>query len=134
MLKKKILSVALCGACVLSMSATAFAMTPRATGSFEFDLPAHNGDVQTSTIAKESDGGHFSVKGLTIGEGTDKVCTWTELSTGLNLSDPYTQVSAGDSDVDYDEEQGKGTRIRINFDNPIDMNTTVAISGKWTPN
>lgn len=130
-MRKKITAIALGCVLTLGLSITAFA----ASASFSATLPAHQGDTEVSTVRKATDAKNFSITIDSIGSGTDQVCAWTEGdSTGTNYSSPYNQVGIETSSVTYTKQPQIGENVVLNLDNPVDLATSVKVSGSWTPN
>lgn len=115
----------------LSLSITAFAASTR----FSATLPAHQDDTEVSTVRKATNKKSFSITVYSIGSGTDQVCAWTEGdSTGINYSSPYNQVGVGTKSFSYTGQPQIGENVVLNLDNPVDLSTSVKVSGSWTPN
>lgn len=119
------------------ITANAFA----ASHSFSAILPAYQGDVEVSTVARSNSSNsvkYFSIKLTSIDQGYTHVRAWTEKTLGANLSDPYNQVRADNSwwTVNYyaDKEPSKGDNVTLNLDNPVYTSATVNVAGEWTPN
>lgn len=78
---------------------------------------------------------NFSITIKSIGSGTDEVCAWTEGdSTGTNYSIPYNQVGVGTKSFSYTTQPKVGENVDLNLDNPVDIATSVKVTGSWTPN
>ncbi|MDE7424626.1 MAG: hypothetical protein K2N51_13220 [Lachnospiraceae bacterium] len=119
-----------CVALAMCMSLTIFA----AAADFSTKLPANQGDVEISTIRKESTVKHFCIRFQSIGKGTDKVCAWAEQPiTGYNYSSPYNQVGEGLTSVKYSEVPAVGNNVLLNLDNPVKLSYEVAVTGRWCP-
>lgn len=119
-----------CVVLAMCMSLTIFA----AAADFSGKLPAYQGDVEISTVRKESTVKHFTIRLLSIGSGTNKVCAWTEKPiTGYNYSSPYNQVGLGKTNVDYSTVPDVGNNVVLNLDNPISLSYEVAVTGRWCP-
>ena len=113
------------------MSLSVFA----ATTEFNGKLPTYQGDIEISTVRKEASTEYFSITMTYFGSGTDKVCAWTEGdSTGYNYSSPYNQVGLESKDIDYSHVPDIGENVVLNLDNPVSVNYTVWVAGKWSPN
>lgn len=119
-----------CVVLAMCMSLTIFA----AAADFSGKLAANQYDVEISTVRKESTVKHFSIRFLTIGKGTTKVCAWAEQPiTGYNYSSPYNQVGLGKTNVDYSTVPDVGDNVVLNLDNPVKLSYEVAVKGSWDP-
>lgn len=130
-MNKKMMTDTLGCALAFGLTMTAFA----ASTSFSATLPAHQGDTEVSTVRKATSTKSFSITINSIGSGTDKVCAWTEGdSTGTNYSSPYNQVGIGTKSFSYTTQPVVGENVVLNLDNPVDIATSVKVTGSWTPN
>lgn len=130
-MNRKLMTATLGCALAFGLSITAFA----ASTNFTANLPAHQGDTEVSTVRKATDTKSFSVTIDSIGSGTDKVCVWSEGdSTGKNYSSPYNQVGVETKSISYTTQSKVGENVVLNLDNPVDMATSVKVTGSWTPN
>ena len=128
---KKMMTATLGCALAFGLTMTAFA----ASTSFSATLPAHQGDTEVSTVRKATSTKSFSITINSIGSGTDTVCAWTEGdSTGTNYSSPYNQVGIETKSFSYTTQPEIGENVVLNLDNPVDIATSVKVTGSWTPN
>lgn len=130
-MNKKMITATLGCALALGLTMTAFA----ASANFTATLPAHQGDTEVSTVRKATEDKSFSITIDSIGSGTDKVCAWTEGdTTGTNYSSPYNQVGVETKSISYTTQPKVGENVVLNLDNPVDISTSVKVTGSWTPN
>lgn len=107
--------------------------------SFSGSLPANQGDTEISEVARaSSDINHFNIYLSSLGSGTTNVRAWGEVGSGTNVSNPYWQIPFDNQtwNVPYYSESipALGTNVMLNLDNPVNMTTSVSVSGKWRPN
>lgn len=130
-MNRKLMTATLGCALAFGLSITAFA----ASANFSATLPANQGDTEVSTVRKATDAKNFTITIDSIGTGTDEVCAWTEGDiTGSNYSNPYNQVGIGTEDLPYTKQPKIGENVVLNLDNPVNIPTSVDVSGSWTPN
>ncbi|MFD2408683.1 hypothetical protein [Paenibacillus rhizoplanae] len=115
------------------------------TASFSGSLPANQGDTEISTLVKSSDMPGFNIIISSLGSGSGNyVRAWAEKDgfwTNPNLSSPYNNILYDSSSnngwvgVSYDiEVPATGTKVTLNLDNPVNISSSVTVSGQWTPN
>ncbi|MEK5033167.1 hypothetical protein MKY96_17050 [Paenibacillus sp. FSL R7-0302] len=118
----------------LLFATTAFA----ATATFSGTLPSNQGDTEISTVSRANEWNvvqYFSIKITSLGSGYSSVRAWTENSTGINLSSPYTEVTLNNqATVSYDSYPAKGLNVTLNLDNPVYTSSSVSVGGNWSPN
>lgn len=130
---KKRVSIIAVISCVLmlSLSLSAFA----ATANFSATLPKNQGDTEVSKVRKDGTTSYFTITITSIGTGTDKVCAWTESDIlGTNYSNPSQQVAVETRNITYSKKPESGDNVVLNLDNPVNMSSTVAVKGSWSPN
>ncbi|KHL91329.1 hypothetical protein QW71_35280 [Paenibacillus sp. IHB B 3415] len=123
---------------------TIFAATSAfAATSFSGSLPANQGDTEISADVKSGmNMPGFSVQITNLGSGK-YVRAWTEKSgfwTNPNLSSPYNTIiydsnNIGWANIPYDiEVPAAFSTVILNLDNPVNLSSTVSVSGEWTAN
>lgn len=127
-MKRKLITIALACLLMFSLTLTVFA----ASSAFTAVLPAHQGDVEVSTIRKEGNASYFRIS--LNSSSVDAVCAWTEDSMGRNCADPYKQVRFGMTNVNYTNKPAAGTDVTLNLDNPVYSDSTASAEGSWSPN
>jgi hypothetical protein len=113
------------------MAASAFAATANISGH----LPANQQDTEVSTVAKASSSTTtFYVTINSLSNGYSTVCAWTERPSGINLSNPATQITKGPiRTLNYYDTYPAGLNVVLNLDNPISTSATPAFTGSWSP-
>lgn len=130
-MNKKMITVPLGCVFAFGLTMTAFAVST----NFTANLPAHQGDTEVSTVRKATEEKDFSITIDSIQDGTNQVCVWTEGdSTGKNYSSPYNQVGKETKSIPYTTQPSIGENVVLNLDNPVDIETSVKVTGSWTPN
>ena len=119
MKKVKVLAVAL--ALTVAMAIPSFA----AWETFGTHLPSYQQDVEPSIITranKASEKPYFTI-------------TLYSLTAGVNFSNPYTEVSVGQTkNIYYSRTVDRGANVKLNLDNPVYTAAAPYASGRWTPN
>lgn len=136
---KKLKSIS--GLAVVSTLAIALAIGAYAQSDtyFSGSLPANQGDTEISEVARASSNvNHFNIYLSYLGSGTTNVRAWGEVGSGTNVSNPYYQIPYDKQtwNVYYYKDQipQLGTNVMLNLDNPVNMSSSVSVSGKWRPN
>lgn len=128
-MKKRFIGIGCICLLIFMMTASVFA----ATASFSGNLPVKQGDTEVSKVKRATSSSTWMINISKIGTGTSKVCAWTELEDGYNLSSPYKQVGTGEKSMSYTALPAIGKNVVLNLDNPVYMTSTVSVSGKWSP-
>ncbi|MDR3998498.1 MAG: hypothetical protein Q3X23_02665 [Evtepia sp.] len=133
MKKVKVLAVAL--ALTVAMAIPSFA----AWETFGTHLPSYQQDVEPSIITRANNASekpYFTITLYSLSEGFTSAHAWTESQTaGVNFSNPYTEVSVGQTkNIYYSRTVDRGANVKLNLDNPVYTAAAPYASGRWTPN
>ena len=79
---------------------------------------------------------YFTITLYSLSEGFTSAHAWTESQTaGVNFSNPYTEVSVGQTkNIYYSRTVDRGANVKLNLDNPVYTAAAPYASGRWTPN
>lgn len=123
-------------ALVMCVSIAASASQAGYIDNFAVALPAHQGDIELNAIAREHDSSTYKYFTITIRDiqSGNAVRAWTETTWGSNLSKPEKYAYIQTQNMPYDTVPDAGTNVKLNMDNPKDVDVTNSVIGSWTPN
>lgn len=130
---KKALAIIISIFLIAAMSVTSIA----AWASFTATLPKNSLNTEVSTVAKSGNGTkYFTIDIYSISDEFTSVRAWAENGFwGGNYSSSLTQIGVGTGQkINYSHVPDDGAHVTLNLDNPVRVEKTPTVKGRWNPN